>query len=142
MLITSIIGLIVFATLFKNLRGIWYVLHAGLVVAASWYWEQSHPLPMFDKQAIAYFLLIHFVTVNLVILLMYGVDKLAAKREAWRIPERVFHAFTFVGGTVGALVGQKLFNHKRAKIYRFVQGKNVGRLLATISFRPGANRGD
>lgn len=52
---------------------------------------------------------------NALTLVVYGVDKLAA-RKAWRrIPESTLLIFGFVGGWPGAIVGQQAFRHKTQK---------------------------
>ncbi|MBR2921756.1 MAG: DUF1294 domain-containing protein [Alphaproteobacteria bacterium] len=45
----------------------------------------------------------------------YGVDKKAAINKAWRIPEKDLHMLEFLGGWIGAYIGQKFFRHKTAK---------------------------
>ena len=45
----------------------------------------------------------------------YGMDKLLARSERLRVPERVLLALSFTGGTLGALAGMRLFRHKTAK---------------------------
>jgi len=45
----------------------------------------------------------------------YGWDKLQAKRDAWRVPEKTLHALALVGGFVGGWVGMFLFRHKTRK---------------------------
>ena len=40
------------------------------------------------------------------------VDKLKAKRGAWRIPEATLLAVAAAGGSIGSLIGMKLFRHK------------------------------
>lgn len=60
-------------------------------------------------------LVIWFLHANLLTLVVYGVDKMAA-RKAWRIvPESTLLIFGFVGGWPGAVVGQQLFRHKTQK---------------------------
>ncbi|MBU4683562.1 DUF1294 domain-containing protein [Cedecea davisae] len=52
---------------------------------------------------------------NILTLVIYGVDKMAA-RKAWRrVPETTLLIFGVVGGWGGALVGQQLFRHKTQK---------------------------
>ncbi|MBF8106382.1 DUF1294 domain-containing protein [Serratia liquefaciens] len=52
---------------------------------------------------------------NALTLVVYGVDKLAA-RKAWRrVPESTLLIFGFVGGWPGAVLGQQLFRHKTQK---------------------------
>ena len=47
--------------------------------------------------------------------LTYGCDKVIAGTGATRVPERVLLILAFVGGTVGALLGMRLFHHKTSK---------------------------
>jgi uncharacterized membrane protein YsdA (DUF1294 family) len=46
---------------------------------------------------------------------MYFFDKSAAQKGTWRIPEKVMHSFALAGGTIGAFIGQRAFNHKKSK---------------------------
>lgn len=52
---------------------------------------------------------------NVIIFLMYGVDKLKAKRDAYRISEFTLLWCAFVMGAVGAFFGSKAFHHKTQK---------------------------
>ncbi|WP_120506691.1 DUF1294 domain-containing protein [Rahnella bruchi] len=52
---------------------------------------------------------------NLLTLLIYGADKLAARRSWQRIPENTLLLFGLLGGWIGALVGQQFFRHKTQK---------------------------
>lgn len=55
------------------------------------------------------------VLINVLTLLIYGIDKMAA-RKAWRrVPESTLLVFGVVGGWPGAIVGQQLFRHKTLK---------------------------
>lgn len=56
-----------------------------------------------------------FVLVNVLTLLVYGGDKLAAVKAWRRVPEVTLLAFGFVGGWPGAMLGQQLFRHKTQK---------------------------
>lgn len=56
-----------------------------------------------------------FLLVSLLTLVIYGVDKTAA-RKAWRrVPETTLLVFGVVGGWPGAIAGQQLFRHKTQK---------------------------
>lgn len=56
-----------------------------------------------------------FLLANVLTLVIYGVDKMAA-RKAWRrVPESTLLIFGFVGGWPGAIVGQQVFRHKTQK---------------------------
>lgn len=52
------------------------------------------------------------IGVNVAVLVAYGFDKLAAVIGVFRVPEFTLHLLAATGGTVGALLGQDLFNHK------------------------------
>ncbi|TDN58464.1 uncharacterized membrane protein YsdA (DUF1294 family) [Scandinavium goeteborgense] len=56
-----------------------------------------------------------FLLANVLTLVVYGRDKMAA-RNAWRrVPESTLLTFGFVGGWPGAILGQQLFRHKTQK---------------------------
>ena len=57
-------------------------------------------------------LLIVLVAVNLFAFVLYGIDKLKARRGAWRIPEATLLLVAFLGGSLGAFLGMELFRHK------------------------------
>lgn len=42
----------------------------------------------------------------------YGIDKRAAFRGGWRVPEAVLHGLALIGGVPGAWVGRAVFRHK------------------------------
>ena len=49
---------------------------------------------------------------NLMVFLLYGLDKAKAKKGAWRIPEKTLLLCAGVFGGLGAFAGMKLFRHK------------------------------
>lgn len=53
--------------------------------------------------------------INVLTLVIYGVDKMAARRAWRRVPESTLLVFGFVGGWAGAIAGQQLFRHKTQK---------------------------
>lgn len=53
-----------------------------------------------------------WASVNLVVFLLYGLDKLKAVRGKWRIPEKTLLTGTWLMGGVGAMLGMKTFRHK------------------------------
>lgn len=53
--------------------------------------------------------------VNLLTLLVYGGDKLAACKGWQRVPEITLLLFGLIGGWLGAILGQQLFRHKTQK---------------------------
>ncbi len=53
--------------------------------------------------------------INLATIFLYGFDKWAAKNDWLRVPEKVLHAVTLLGGTPGAAFAQRTFRHKTQK---------------------------
>ena len=49
---------------------------------------------------------------NIVTFVLYGVDKLKAKRSKWRVSEATLLLFAVLGGSVGAWLGMKIWHHK------------------------------
>ena len=49
---------------------------------------------------------------NVITFLVYGIDKWKAKKERWRIPESTLLLLAVVGGSIGALLGMKVWHHK------------------------------
>ena len=66
-------------------------------------------------------LLIWLAGVNVVTFALYGIDKHRAKKGRWRIPERTLLLLPLLGGSVGALLGMRVFHHK-TKHWYFVWG--------------------
>ena len=58
------------------------------------------------------FLPLYLILVNAAALLLMLSDKRKAKRGAWRIPEATLMCVALLGGSIGALLGMKLFRHK------------------------------
>lgn len=65
----------------------------------------------FKVEYLAYYL----IGINVVTYLFFGIDKAKATKKKWRIPEKYLFLFTFLGGTIGAIVGMKQFHHKTQK---------------------------
>ena len=65
--------------------------------------------------------LLYILSVNLGGFIAYGIDKKRSIRSKWRIPEATLITFALVGGSVGCLLGMKVFRHKTKKT-RFVVG--------------------
>ena len=58
------------------------------------------------------FVVIYLLLINVVTLLLYGIDKRKAKKKKWRIPEGTLLFFALIGGALGAFLGMHLFRHK------------------------------
>lgn len=72
-------------------------------------------------QPVITYLLWYLAAVNLVTFTVYGVDKAKARRGAWRVPEKTLFLLPLLGGSIGALLGMRVFRHK-TKHWYFVWG--------------------
>ena len=59
-------------------------------------------------QTIVYYL----IALNIVTFFVYGIDKWKAKRAKWRIREAALLGLAVLGGSIGALLGMKVWHHK------------------------------
>ena len=57
-------------------------------------------------------LLYYLIVINVVTFLVYGIDKWKAKQGSWRISEATLLIFAAIGGSIGALLGMKIWHHK------------------------------
>lgn len=57
-------------------------------------------------------ILLYLFAINIVAFFAFGIDKLKAKRDKWRIPESTLLSMAVLGGSVGALAGMKVWRHK------------------------------
>jgi len=64
---------------------------------------------------LAPWLLSWLAVVNIVAFVTYGFDKGLARREGRRIPEITLLTLAFVGGSLGAYAGMRVFRHKTLK---------------------------
>ena len=70
---------------------------------------------------IALYVFIYIIIINVVGLLLMGIDKWKAKKNRWRIPEKVLFVVSLIGGSIGTWAGMYTFRHK-TKHWRFVIG--------------------
>ena len=54
----------------------------------------------------------YLIVINFVTFLVYGIDKVKAKRGSWRISEATLLILAVIGGSIGALLGMKVWHHK------------------------------
>ena len=57
-------------------------------------------------------LLFCIIGVNVITFVVYGIDKLKAKKGKWRVPETTLLLLAIIGGSVGAWCGVKVWHHK------------------------------
>ncbi|WP_051686268.1 DUF1294 domain-containing protein [Chryseobacterium hispalense] len=53
--------------------------------------------------------------ISIVTFIIFGIDKRKAVKHQRRIPEATLLSLTFLGGTIGALLGMLIFRHKISK---------------------------
>ncbi len=63
------------------------------------------------------YIVIYVTVINLMGFILMGIDKLKAKKRAWRIPEATLFFVALIGGSLGATIGMHLFHHKTRHWY-------------------------
>lgn len=58
---------------------------------------------------------LYLAAINFTAFCVYGADKKRAVRNQWRIPEKTLLTLAVIGGSLGALLGMKVFHHKTKK---------------------------
>ena len=66
-------------------------------------------------------LLVWLAVINLLTFIVYGADKHRARKGKWRVPEKTLFLLPLLGGSIGALLGMRVFHHKTRHWY-FVWG--------------------
>ena len=56
--------------------------------------------------------ILYLLLINVVTFFLYGIDKWKAKRSKRRIPEAILLGLAFIGGSIGAWLGMKVWHHK------------------------------
>ena len=59
----------------------------------------------------------YLAIVNMAGLIVMGIDKLRARKRAWRIPESTLFVIALIGGSLGTTIGMHLFHHKTRHWY-------------------------
>ena len=60
-------------------------------------------------------LVYYLLAVNITAFILYGLDKSYAKKNKRRIPEATLLFWAWIGGSVGAFLGMRIFHHKTRK---------------------------
>lgn len=77
-------------------------------------------------------ILIYMSIVSLIGFFIMGIDKIKAKKGAWRIPEKTLLLMAFLGGGVGVWLGMEVFRHK-TKHLQFKYGVPLITILEFIA---------
>ncbi|WP_294561710.1 DUF1294 domain-containing protein [uncultured Traorella sp.] len=66
------------------------------------------------------YLIVYLFVINVITFIYMGIDKRKAKKHTFRIPEKVLLSLSFLGGSLGTLIGMFFFHHKTHKcIFKF-----------------------
>lgn len=68
-------------------------------------------------QNLGLYILGYFLVINLISFLIMWYDKHEAKIGEWRVKESTLFGFALFGGSIGGLLGMKVFHHKTKKWY-------------------------
>ena len=86
-------------------------------------------------------LIVYLLLINIAAFALFGADKRKARRGDWRISEKALFLSAVLGGSLGAMIGMRLFHHK-TKHWYFVVGipaifvlQIIGYVLITNNFR-------
>lgn len=63
----------------------------------------------------------YLALMNLIGFTAMGLDKRRAVKKLWRIPESTLFIIALIGGSIGSIIGMRIFHHKTRHWY-FVYG--------------------
>lgn len=66
-------------------------------------------------------LILYLTVINLIGFAVMGIDKKKAVKRLWRIPESTLFIIAIIGGSIGSIIGMRVFHHKTRHWY-FVLG--------------------
>lgn len=118
MVLTFSVILFAFPFIFSGLRkNVFFLFYMVAMILGAYYMEVHLNVRVhyFSKACLMLFVLFHLPLINLFTFIAYGRDKQHAKKGEWRIPEVQLHTLELMGGTIGAIAGQKFFHHKNKK---------------------------
>ncbi|MCR5590305.1 MAG: DUF1294 domain-containing protein [Lachnospiraceae bacterium] len=61
------------------------------------------------------YITVYLLVINLAGFIAMAADKGKARRNKWRIPEATLFLFAIFGGSLGCLLGMRIFHHKTQK---------------------------
>ena len=59
----------------------------------------------------------YLILINLTGFIFMGIDKSRAIKRLWRIPESTLFLIAIIGGSVGSIIGMRVFHHKTRHWY-------------------------
>ena len=87
-----------------------------LLIVKGYHGEQMH-IDFWDYLMLHRGLLIYLAAVNILTIIVFGVDKMNARANRQRVRIVTLLGLAFIGGSVGALIGMYGFHHKTKKAY-------------------------
>lgn len=73
----------------------------------------------------------YLAVINLTGFAMMGIDKRKAVKKLWRIPESTLFIIAVIGGSIGSIIGMRVFHHKTRHWY-FVYGMPLILILQVL----------
>lgn len=70
---------------------------------------------MVIKNQIQEYIWIYLILVNVMSFLTFFIDKRRSKNRAYRISESFLITISIIGGSLGSILGMKIFHHKTKK---------------------------
>lgn len=59
----------------------------------------------------------YLVLINMIGFAGMGIDKRRAVKKLWRIPESTLFIIALIGGSLGSIIGMRIFHHKTRHWY-------------------------
>ncbi len=59
----------------------------------------------------------YLISINILLFLLFGIDKHKAKKNKWRISESTLLIIGLIGAPIGGILGIKVWKHKTKKKY-------------------------
>ena len=87
-----------------------------LLIVKGYHGDQIH-IDFWDYLMQHRILLIYLAVVNILTIIVFGVDKMNAKSNRQRVRIVTLLGLAFIGGSVGTLIGMYGFHHKTKKAY-------------------------
>ena len=87
-----------------------------LLIVKGYHGDQIH-IDFWDYLMQHRILLIYLAVVNILTIIVFGVDKMNARANRQRVRIVTLLGLAFIGGSVGALIGMYGFHHKTKKAY-------------------------
>ena len=87
-----------------------------LLIVKGYHGDQIH-IDFWDYLMQHRILLIYLAVVNILTIIVFGVDKMNTKSNRQRVRIVTLLGLAFIGGSVGALIGMYGFHHKTKKAY-------------------------